>query len=149
MNSTFIIAFKSTVDKVGVDLATSMDRVSFIDLDDIVTSAELFKSNKNAIVWEFLTLDESPTDPLYSFSFRIGARTVRDIANYNILRMLDKVKEVFPSRDQIDVRDYSGAEVGDKVGTMYISRVDIDPQQFDKQSGIRMILVSGKAVRYG
>ena len=144
--SNFTVAFKSTIDKLGYDLGQSLS-LEFIDLDDLVVTGELFKSNKNALVWEFLTLDEMPTDPLYAFSFRIGARTVRDASNYNILKMVDDVKTIFPSGQNTPIKDYSEAVAGGIVGSMYITDVGVDPQMFDKDSGIRMILVNGRCVR--
>lgn len=148
--SDFTLAFKSTIDKMGYDLAQAQNPVlDFIDLDDLVVAGELFKSNRSALVWEFLTLDEVPTDPLYTFSFRIGARTVKDIANYNVLKMLDAVKASFPARTDTPLKNYSGATAGPVVGYMYISNIGVDPQQFDKESGMRMIVVSGRAVRSG
>lgn len=148
--SDFTLSFKSTIDKMGYDLAQSLvPSLDFIDLDDTLVSAELFKSNKNALVWEFLTLDEFPTDPLYTFSFRIGARTVKDVANYGVLKMVDDVKTVFQARSNTDIKNYSGDVAGPVVGTMYISNIGVDPQQFDKESGMRMIIVSGRAIRDG
>lgn len=146
--SDFTVCFKSTIDKLGFDLATSLG-LDFIDLDDTAVSGVLFKSNKNAIVWEFLTLDEYPLDPLYTFSFRIGARTVKDIANYNVLRMIDDVKGAFPARVRTELKNYSQVTAGPVVGNMFITDVGVDPQQYDKESGMRMIIVSGRAVRSG
>jgi len=142
----FTTAFKSTIDKLGNDLAVA-ESLKLIDLDDLALSSELMKSERDALVWEFLTFDTNPVDPLYSFSFRIGARTVNDAANYNILRLVDAVKGVFPVQSRGLVRDYSGAVAGPAVGTFFITDIRVDPQQYDKNSGLRMILVSGKSVR--
>lgn len=148
--ANFTVAFKSTIDKLGYDLGQSLSpTLDLIDLDDLVVSAELFKTRKDALVWEFLTMDELPRDPMYSFTFRIGARTVKDIANYNILKMIDSVKAIFPTESNLDISDYSGSVAGPKLGYMFITSVGVDPQMFDKDSGIRMILVSGRCVRSG
>jgi len=146
--SDFTLAFKSTIDKLGFDLATT-ESIEFIDMDDLAKTAELFSNNKDAIVWEFLTLDENPSDPLYTFAFRMGARTVRDIANYNVLRLVDLIKTIFPTRTNVPIKNMSGAAAGPQVGSLYIVDVGVDPQQYDKESGIRMILVTGRCVRSG
>lgn len=144
----FTTAFKSTIDKVGYDLATA-EGVSFVDMDDISKSEALLSSSRNALVWEFLSIGPSPVDPLYSFAFRIGARTVSDSANYNILRLVDSIREVFPERTKHDIQDFSGASAGPVVGYMYTTGIVVDPQMYDKASGIRYALVTGKAVRSG
>ena len=141
--SNFTLAFKSTIDKLAHDLAASKS-MDLIDLDDLVSAEALFKSDSTAMVWEFLTLDEAPVDPLYSFSFRLGARTIRDANNYNILGLVGDIQSVFTAGQVVPVRDYSGGVAGPDQGVMTIVHTGVDPQQFDKQTGLRMVVVSGR-----
>lgn len=140
----FALAFKSSIDKMVNDLAVSKD-LKLVDMDDVTAVTDLLSSSKDALVWEFLTFDEAPKAPLYSFVFRVGARTTNDAANYNILSLVGDIKDIFTVGKSYDVMDYSGVVVGPKQGFMYVSDVRVEPQEYDKQSGIRTASVYGKA----
>ena len=142
----FDLAFKSTVDKMAFDVATS-NSLKLIDMDDVTAIEDLLGSNKNAFVWEFLTFDDAPKDPLYAFAFRIGARTTNDAANYNILSLLGSIKAAFTIGTTYEVIDYSGVAAGPSEGYMIVTGVQVEPQEFDKQSGIRTATISGRAAR--
>ncbi|MCK5431165.1 MAG: hypothetical protein KAJ03_00400, partial [Gammaproteobacteria bacterium] len=74
---------------------------------------------------------------------------VNDAANYNILDFAGQVGDLFPEQEEITILDYTGATVDttDR-GYMFITSVTVDPQQFDKMSGIRLVRIEGKAVRF-
>jgi len=141
----FALAFKSSIDKMANDLAKAKG-LKLVDMDDVTAVTDLLNSNKDALVWEFLTLDETPRAPLYSFAFRVGARTTNDAANYNILSLVGDIKEIFTVGKSYDIVNYSGSVVGPKQGFMFVSDVRVEPQEYDKQSGIRTASVYGKAV---
>lgn len=143
--SDFVSSFKSTIDKLGFDVATNLS-LQFIDLDDLAKADSLFHGTRDALVWEFLGFSPAPTEPLYDFGFKIGARTVNDAANYGILKIIDDIREVFPVNVRHPIRNYVGEVAGPEVGYMIVSDIRVDPQMYDKQSGIRMILVTGKCV---
>ena len=147
----FLSMVKSTIDKAGVDIAQAYDpTIGYVDLTDQVKVQELLGSNRAAVVWEMLTLVEDPIHPLYEMNFGIGAKTTGDPGNYAMTEMLDAVRAVMAKGDSIVVRDYSpgGDGVTDQ-GYVYITDVSVDPQLFDKVSGIRLIGVSGKVVANG
>ena len=144
----FVTAFKSTIDKIGKDLADAKG-LPFIDMDDITKSSELLHSSRDALVWEFLVFDPAPVDPLYSFVFRIGSRAVKVAANYTSLGLLDALQKVFPISSRHEIRNMSGAVAGPVVGIIHITDLRIDPQQHDKDSAIRMISITGKCVKEG
>jgi hypothetical protein len=147
---TFLVALKSTLDKVGNDLALAQTPpVTFVDLLNVVNTQALFESEDDALVWEFMTLQESPRDPLYQAHFDIGARTVNDPANYDILTLVGQVKTVLPYGQRIEIRDYSGLTQGPVVGIINVISVAVMEQTYDKVSGIRMITVIAKATRLG
>ena len=146
--SDFTTALKSTLDKKGFDLAAA-EGLTLVDLDDLVTTSELFHTNRNALVWEFSGISPDPAHPLYGFHFKMGARTVSDAANYNILRLVDDLSAAFEVGTRHEIHDLSGAVAGPLVGTMFVTDIRVDPQMYDKDSGIRMVSVSGKCIRLG
>lgn len=145
---TFLVAVKSTIDKMVNDMALAeVPAVSYADLDNVVNTAALFESDDDALVWEMLNMDARPQDPLYLLSFNVGARTVNDPANYDMMKLVGKVKAAFAEKNDIPVFDYSGATVGPKLGFLYIVDVGINPQEFDKVSGVRLATVVARAAR--
>lgn len=145
----FLRAFKSTIDKLGMDLGNSLaPSIGLIDLDNTVKAQVMFDSPDDFLVWELLTFDDTPGDPLYSASFNIGARTVNDPYNYDILSLTGKVKAKFPLGAGIEIYDYSGAIASSKGGMLTPVNVAVMPQQYEKVSGIRMITVTVKAQRF-
>ncbi|RLA43137.1 MAG: hypothetical protein DRR06_12870, partial [Gammaproteobacteria bacterium] len=85
----FPVALKSTVDKIGYDLAQAESpAVEFVDLDNVVNTTALLKTDDTALIWSMGLLVPTPRDPLYSVSFHIGARTVNDPANYDIMLLV-------------------------------------------------------------
>lgn len=146
----FPLAVKSTIDKLGFDLAQAeIPPVKFIDLDNAVNTTALLSSQDNALVGELSILEPRPRDPMYQVSFSIGARTVNDPANYDIMTLVGKLKAKFAVNAVLEIRDYSGAAAGPIVGRLTVSQDTIMPQQYDKVSGIRLIAVRAMALRIG
>lgn len=149
--SDFLSYVKSTIDKKGVDIASAVGGdIKFIDLDDTVNSAALMAGEDSAIVWTMLSLDDAPIPPLYSLHFGIGAKTTLDPGNYNLTTLLGAVAGVMEKGKTIPIMDYSPG--GDGVtprGTMTFTDVSVDPQLFDKASGLRLISVTAGVVDDG
>ena len=146
----FPVALKSTIDKIGYDLAqTESPPVQFVDLDNVVNTTELLTSEDTALIWSMSVLAPTPRDPLYSCAFSIGARTVNDPANYDIMLLVGKLKAAFNIGSTIAIFDYTGVTAGPKVGILTVSNVAVMPQEFDKVSGIRMVSLEAKAQRVG
>jgi len=147
---SFPVAVKSTIDKLGNDIALAeTPSVKFIDLDNIVNTANLMESDDNALIWSMSVLVPTPADPLYACSFMIGARTVNDPANYDIMLLVGKLSVVFEEGARIDIRDYTGAVAGPVIGILTITKVTVLPQEYDKVSGIRMVSLEGRVQRLG
>lgn len=145
---SFLLAFKSTIDKLGYELGQAQSPVlKFVDLDNTVKTKEMFDSNDDALVWEMLTLTDAPKDPLYMATFNIGARTVNDAANYDILALAGKVKAVLLIGGKVDIFDYSGAVAGPKGGFFMPIDVSVMSQQYERVSGVRMLTVTARAQR--
>ena len=148
LEQDFLKAFKSTVDKIGYDLGqTQSPQLGFIDLDNTVKAQAMFDSEDDFLIWEMLTLTDDPMDPLYTATFNIGARTVNDPANYDILTLAGKVKAVFKIGQKIDIFDYTGAVASAKGGFMVPIDVSVMTQQYERVSGVRMITITAKAQR--
>lgn len=148
-SDTFLLALKSTIDKLGNDLAQAqVPPISFVDLDDSTATEAVFTSTNNALIWEMSSFDESPADPLYMATFHIGARTVNDPSNYSILALTGKVKEVFKVGSRIEIKDYSGLAASAKQGSLTIINVSVNPQAYDRTSGVRLISVTARARRW-
>ena len=145
----FVTIVKSTIDKAGVDIAQAYGQgVKFVDLDDMVNTQAMLSSEDSAVVWQMLTLDEDPVDPLWMIRFGIGAKTTADPGNYGLAELLDAIRTRITKRGKMDLYDYSpGGDGVTKQGDMYFVDVSVDPQLYDKQSGIRLISVTAKAVR--
>jgi len=145
----FVTVVKSTIDKAGVDIAQVFGQgVKFVDLDDMVNTQAMLASDDSAIVWQLLTLDEDPVDPLWMIRFGIGAKTTTDPGNYGLAELLDAVHTRIKKHGKLDLFDFSpGGDGVTKEGDMYFVDVSVDPQLYDKQSGIRLISVTARAVR--
>ena len=146
----FLLYVKSTIDKFGSDLATTLGVSKKVDLDDIVNTKELLSGDDTAIVWEITMLNDAPMDPLYDLMFSMGVKVTGDPSNYNMMTLLSSVQNLFPQGANLKIFDYSQDVAGtDQKGDMTVSDVRVDPQQFDRVSGIRLISVHAKVVRGG
>ena len=146
---SFYMPVKSTLDKLGSDIAKSISStLDFVELDDTVNVQERLQSNKAAIVWSLDAFDEDPQDPLYALSFSIGAKTTADAGNYYMAQLIDAVNGTVFSGAFIPVFDYSGTTPPtQQLGNIIVTDVVVNPQQSDAQHGLRMIHVNAKAIR--
>ena len=145
----FFEVLKSTIDKEGVSIANNYPGgpVKFLDLDTSAGQTELYSSDDDLILWELLTLDDSPRAPLYEVLFGIGAKTTNDPGRYTMASLLGDVRKIFSKGSSIIIRDYSpGGDSVTKRGDIFVTDVTVSEQQFDKASGIRFVVVTGKVV---
>lgn len=147
--ANFLKAIKSTIDKIGNDLALAqLPPIQFVDIDDSTATEAVFASDTDAIIWEMNGFEDNPSDPLYLVTFSIGAKTANDPANYNILGLTGLVKNAFPVGDSLDVKDYSGLTASLSQGRLLIQRVNVNPQGYDRTSGVRLISITALAQRW-
>ena len=143
---TFLVSVKSTVDKLCKQLADSLN-ITFLDTDDTTQTNKVFSTNQSALLFEFGTLQPDPIDPIYVGHFNVGARTVTDPGNYEILKLVGLVSNIFPKGERILIRDsYLVTETG-IIGVMVPGDVEVISQQYDVLSGIRMASVTFRAQR--
>jgi hypothetical protein len=149
----FVIAVKSTIDKLGVDLVTTLNalreeesQLDYVDLDDATNIASIIEGSTSAIVWQLNVVIENPVHPLYDVVFTVGAKTVVDPGNYELLSLVDSIKESIPLRSFFPILDYSTEDEPTVVaGDMYITGMNMEPHEFDRQAGFRLLTFTAKA----
>lgn len=146
----FVTAVKSTIDKHAVDVAKALGISEFIDYDDTVKAAEILKSDNPAVIWQMLFLDEDPIHPLYKVGISIGAKTVNDAGNYDLLKIVDALRQVFSQNTSIFIYDYTAAVDPENpasleaLGYMFINGVDVQGHQQGQQMGARFATINAK-----
>lgn len=154
------MGFKSTLDKLVNDLAIELSSASpaaqpvkAFDLDDSANEREWQAGGEHALCYQYTSLRESPRHPLYEAVFLVGAKTTDDAGNYAMTDLLTDLGDLFKSGDSFELFDYSeieeGQDPGESIGVLIVGDVDTGPQMFEKQSGVRMLQISGKVMAYG
>lgn len=126
----------TAVEGVAAELARV---IQVAEVEDVTQFDTVLKSPDPAAVYQLINLTEKPKAPRFTLSFNIGAKTTDDGANMLSAEILDALGEVFQAEQVFDLRDYSTAADGEVLGRLMLLSADVAPQQFDKQSGIRMI----------
>ena len=140
-------AVKSTISFVCQQVAEELG-AERVDLDDLVNVDEVLTSQKSAVLHEMLTMDPVP-DPMWMASFSVGAKTSSDPSSYRLIEFFTRVCERFQPRTQIDIYDYSGIELPtQKLGYMVITENAGGAQQQTERSGIRLITVQMRGLRF-
>ena len=149
MNTKFLRAVKSTIDKLVVDFAQAQSTpTNFLDLDDVTAAEEVLASTDPAVIWELGSFEEYPQDPLYALSFSVGVRTFQDAANYSLLSMASDLSELFQSNTYFEITDSSDTVESAKKGTLIITSFTLNQQTYDKTSGVRLGTVVARATRW-
>ena len=147
----YLIHVKSTIDKVMNDLVTSLagqfPNLKGADVDNLVNTDEVFRSEDPVILWQFLTMTGAPKDPLYKINFLVGAKTVSDSANYDLVGLSNELRKAFEANTRIEVGDYSGVTAVTNTGYLIVVDNSFAPQQYDHMSGIRFFAISAMGAR--
>lgn len=146
MSADFLVPVKSTLDKLMWDLVAAIaleDPANYstlggLDMDDIVDTDELIKSQKPLLLWQHISLAPKPRDPLYTFEFMVGAKTSNDKGNYLLANLSMRVQNAFKVDTFLDVQDYSGDTAVPGKGYLTVVSLSQAPQVFDNVAGIRM-----------
>lgn len=146
---TFLLAVKSTIDKVGVDMAAAQPGTpKFVDLDDATATEEAMSKPDPVFIWEMSDFQEAPKDPLYRATFSVGVRAMNDPANYGLLKMTGIIGGVFRPGTFIEVKDCSDTLVSASQGRILISKAYVNAQGFDRAAGVRMISIDTMVQRW-
>ncbi len=155
MAADFLVPVKSTLDKLMFDLRASIaadnptDYASLqaVDVDDIVDTDDIVKAVKPTLLWQHLSLDPKPKDPLYQCEFMVGAKTSGDKGNYLLTDLVMRLQQAFKVDTLLQVEDYSGASAIPDQGYLVVTSLAQAPQMFENQSGIRMWQVAALGAR--
>ena len=147
----YLIHVKSTIDKTMMDLVASLSGqfpgLQGADVDNLTETDEVFKSEQPVLLWQFLTLQPSPRDPLYRVNFLVGAKTVSDKGGYKLANLSNELRKTFEVEERIEVGDYSGASPVLNTGYFLITENTFTPQQYDHMSGIRFFSITAVGAR--
>lgn len=147
----YLIHVKSTLDKVMIDLVASLvgqfSGLLGADVDNLVESDSVFKSENPALLWQFLVLTPAPKDPLYRVEFLVGAKTVSDASGYQIASLSNELRQSFEVGTRIEVGDYSGAVATLNTGYFLITHNTFAPQKYDHMSGLRFFSIVAMGAR--
>lgn len=147
----YLIHVKSTLDKVMNGLVTSLGTqftgLLGVDVDNLVESDVIFKSEAPVLLWQFLVLVATPRDPLYRLEFLVGVKTVSDAAGYQIANLSNELRQYFEVGTSIPVGDYSGTTPVLDTGYFIIASNTFAPQRYDHMSGIRFFSIVAKGAR--
>lgn len=147
----YLIHVKSTIDKTMNDLVASLSGsyagLKGVDVDNLVETDEIFKSEDPVLLWQFQTLTGQPRDPLYRVTFLVGAKTVSDAANYQLMSLSNELRKAFEVQERIEVGDYSGATAITNTGYFNIVDNSLAPQQYEHMSGVRFFTITAVGAR--
>lgn len=150
----FRLHLKSTLDKLMVDLiasikaSTGYQDLQGVEIDNLVQTDEVLKSDRPALLWQFGVVVPDPRDPLYRLEFLVGSKTVMDAGNYVMAVLNNELGKAFEVGATIQIADYSGSTAGSPTGYMVVTDNVLSPQQYDNMSGIRFFAISARAARY-
>lgn len=152
-----LMAFKSTLDKLVGDLAAelsaaapSANPVKFFDMDDHEGLRQVQASAEHALVYQYMTLAEDPSHPLYQAEFVVGAKTSQDSGNYAMTDLLTDIQGRFTKGAYFDLMDYSGETMPTELlGSMMLISCTPSPQMFENSAGIRVFQISAKVMANG
>ncbi len=150
----FLLALKSTIDKVMLDLRTALlptyPALLAVEVDDLAQTDAIQKSEAPTLIWSFGSLHPTPRPPMYQVEFMVGVKTTADAGNYLMTALLTKVRQQFQQGESLQLYDYTGAVAGvAHAGSLFIGANEVSQQEFDRQSGMRYAVVRGSAVAYG
>lgn len=146
--SLFPLYVKSTIDFIASSLALA-NSYEFFDLDAAAWESELVKSQNPAMAWALSTVSEHPIDPLWQVSFDIGAKVGEDPAQYTSLEIVSIILGKFFRGNSIPIMNYSQAGSPSKVeGSLIVTSANAIPSQFDKTTGLRIVRVEARAIRF-
>ena len=146
VKSTLDFIVHSAVEGISAELG---DALLVAEVEDMALLDSVLKERDAGALYQLIKFDENPRAPRFKLSFNVGAKTTDDAANMLLAKILDALGDTFAVDEAFDLRDYSTAADGPVLGRMLLTDVGTAPQQFDKQSGIRMISCSAAVMCVG
>ena len=143
--SSFYTSLRSTVGKLSLDIAVGMGLPSY-EIDDVTAVSEALASDEPAVLWQVVSIAENPRDPLWVMNFLIGAKTNSDVGNTTLTDIVDGVLGQLSVSESVLVADYSTPGAVTE-GSMTVTNSVVDPQEYERQAGVRMVSISVVANR--
>lgn len=150
--SGFYAYVKSTIDTIGVEITNTIQpqlpgvNLQHINLDATRGVKEVLSSTDPAIVWQLASLKGNPRAPLYTAVFLMGAKTTDDVSNQLMSLLVTAVFDALPEGKIIPIRNYSDQGPVADEGTLFIQNSGVEEQEFENQSGIRMLPIIGAVI---
>lgn len=144
----FALALKSTIDKILYDTA-SVHGYNFYDLDGSYQSTEQVESENTAIAWSLSSFTESPRDPFWNMQFEVNAVTSNDASQYESLKVMSLLQQLFSVGSSFYIGDYSGVNLPtSNLGEFIVSWSGASPAAFDRTAGLRPLQVMATVQRF-
>lgn len=145
---------KSSLDRWVRDVAQRVQAqlgmpVPVAEIEDPAVLDKILANSDPCVVYQLLRVDDSPRAPRFKAAFNVGVKTTDDGSNLLMADLLDEVQGEFKAEARFTLMDYSYDPVTGPHGTMMVVEAMVAPQQFDKQSGIRMISCQAAVVCNG
>lgn len=138
MDENFLLWLKSTIDKLGVDLAGDLGFSKFLDIDDRSDYATtLVEGNNDAVIWRVMDYSETHVRGRWAFTFVIGTSLHTDVNNTKAMRASSIISQQFRAGCTLDIKDYTGAVESERKGLMSIIQNSVDPALSDGMQGFR------------
>lgn len=145
---SFSEAVKSTIDRQAYELSLVIpDIEEIVCLEGQMNLDEILYSDEDTLISSFMYLSEQPRDPLYSCTFGIGCKTGKDVGGYRLARNVSRILETLRKGTTIQIMDYTEeVEPVENLGSMFISEAEIEPQEDDKEHGVRFVIFQASVI---
>lgn len=146
---------KSSIDKavndaVAAAMANTGMTLVVTEVEDALQFEKVLKDPNPAVLYQITRLSPNPRAPRFEASFNVGAKTVDDSGYYDLAKVLGELQERFKQGATLALHDYSDAALqAQRYGSLMVVDADVNPQQFDKQAGIRMLTCRAAVVCRG
>jgi hypothetical protein len=141
---TFLLQLKSTIDKMGVDIAAQLEMTQFLDVDDREDYvSKIIEGKEDALIWRIISFDPHNHDKLYKLLFIVGVSIHADTNNTKALQSAGVIADIFKKGCSYDINDYAVA-LGmptPKVGTISILTNGVDESINTGIQGFKFVTV--------
>ena len=142
--TTFLLQLKSTIDNIGVQIASELEMTSFLDIDDRESYADkIIEGNTDAVIWRIINYDPLDHSNLYQLLFIVGVSIYSDTNNSKALQSAGVIANYFKkgcSRPVIDYTVPSGDALETK-GFMSILTNGVDESIQSDITGFRWVTI--------
>ena len=142
--TTFLLKLKSTIDMLGVDIASKLEMTEFLDIDDRESyTSKVIESKNDSVVWRIINYDPLDHSNLFKLLFIVGVSVHADTNNSKALQSAGVIGNAFKKGCTLPVYDYTVAPSASlvKVGFMSIVSNGVDESIQTDIAGFRWLTV--------